>query len=212
MYSVERSSLTGLTQQTPWDQRAARVLARSLVATPVTPNQITAVSLLLGLTGAGLFALGGHLVHWGAGCFVLATFMDHADGELARMTGRTSRFGHLFDHVAGGLIHVALFLGMGFGLTGTLLGAWAPVMGLAAGVAVAAIFLLRFEVERRRDKDATRQPGFAGFEIEDIMYIVAPVTWLGGLMPFLGLAAIGAPLFLLFEIWTFLRGAKQAKA
>ena len=211
MYSAERSSLTGLAQQTPWDQRAARVLARSLAATSVTPNQITALSLLFGLTAAGLFALGGHLVHWGAGCFVLAAFMDHADGELARMTGRTSRFGHVFDHVTDGMTHVALFLGMGFGLTDTLLGAWAPVMGLAAGVAIAAIFLLRFEVEQRRGKDAARQPSCAGFEIEDIMYIVAPVTWLGGLMPFLGLAAIGAPLFLLFEIWTFLRGAKQVK-
>ncbi len=209
MYNAERPRQNDLAHQPPWDQRVARLLVRPLAGTVVTPNQITGISLLVGLIAAGLFAMGGPAVHWGAACFVLAAFLDHADGELARLTGRTSQFGHVFDYATGGLTYAALFLGMGFGLTNTYLGAWAPVMGLSAGLAVAAIFLQRFEVERRRDKDATRQPGFAGFEIEDIMYIVAPVTWLGGLMPFLVLASIGAPLFLLFEIWTFRRTGKQ---
>ena len=153
--------------------------------------------------GAWCFAQGGLSAHYGALLFILATFLDHTDGELARMTGRTSRFGHVFDHVAGGVVHVALFCGIGLGLMESGLGIWAAPLGLVAGVAVAAIFILRYEMERRLDQDATKQPSFAGFEIEDIMYIVGPVTWLGGLVPFLVLAGIGAPIFLAYQVWQF---------
>lgn len=212
MTSAGGTSPDGSAQRLPFDQRLARLLVRPLAATPMTPNQITAVSLLLGLLGAWLFAQGGSAIHWGALLFVLATFIDHADGELARMTGRTSRFGHVFDHLTGGTIHIALFVGMGVGLMEGTLGPWGLILGLSAGMSVAAIFLLRFEVERRRDKDSIQQPYFAGFEIEDIMYVVAPVTWLGGLTPFLILAGIGAPAFLAFEIWTFCRAGAGSQS
>lgn len=190
----------------PWDQLLARSLVRPLRHLPITPNQITAVSLLIGLAAGWFYAQGGSAVHWGALLFVLATFLDHADGELARMTGKTSRFGHVFDHIAGGITHVVLFCAIGLGLAPSA-GDWSIAMGLIAGIAVASIFSLRFEMERRNSKAITQQPRVAGFEVEDIMYLVAPVTWLGGLEPFLILSAIGAPLFLLYQIWVFLRGS-----
>jgi phosphatidylglycerophosphate synthase len=174
-----------------------------LAGSPVTPNHITALSLIAGLAGALLFAQGGTAMHWGALLFILSTLLDHADGELARMTGQTSRFGHIFDILVDGLTHVALFLGMGYGLRDTLLGAWAMPMGIAAGLAVVVIFALRFELERRSSRAAVAQPSFGGFEVEDIMYLVGPITWLGGLVPFLALASIGAPAFLVYQAWEF---------
>ena len=56
----------------PWDQRLARLLARPLSATPITPNQITTLSLTIGLLAALLYAHGGWAVHLGAACFVLS--------------------------------------------------------------------------------------------------------------------------------------------
>ena len=41
----------------------------------------------------------------------------------------------------------------------------------------------------------------AGFEVEDILYIVGPITWFGLLDYFLVLAGIGAPLFLIWTAW-----------
>jgi phosphatidylglycerophosphate synthase len=179
----------------------ARALVRPLAGTAVTPNQITASSLLIGLAGAVLIARGGAAMHWGALLFMIAALLDHADGELARMTGRTSRFGHVFDVVTGGVIHVALFLGIGYGLRDTGLGPWAVPMGLAAGLAVMAIFTFRFEAERRSGSASIAQPTFAGFEIEDVIYLIGPIVWLGGLVPFLVLANIGAPAFLIYQVW-----------
>ena len=60
----------------PWDQRIARVLVKPLVRSPVTPNQVTAATLLIALAGAGLFIPGrADLADWGAGLFVLALFL-----------------------------------------------------------------------------------------------------------------------------------------
>ncbi len=62
-------------QKQPWDQRFARVLVRPLVGTPVSPNQLTFVTLLLALAGAGLLVPGDPaLANWGAGIFVLGRF------------------------------------------------------------------------------------------------------------------------------------------
>jgi len=187
----------------PWDQRLARLLTRPLAATRVTPNQITTLSLALGLLAAGLYAAGGAAAHVGGACFMLAFLLDHADGELARMTGRTSAFGHYYDLAAGGAVLIALFvgIGIGIGLQDDAPGAWPLGLGIAAGLATAAIFALRLELERRAGKDATRQPNLLGCEIEDVMYLVGPVTWLGLLEPLLVLAGIGAPLFALFVLW-----------
>ena len=88
---------------------------KPLVATPITPNQITTLSLATGLLAALLYARGGWAAHFGAVCFVLSFWLDHADGELARMTGRVSRFGHRYDLAAGCAVLVALFVGMGIG-------------------------------------------------------------------------------------------------
>jgi phosphatidylglycerophosphate synthase len=185
----------------PWDQRLARVLIQPLAPTRVSPNQITTLSLAIGLLAALLYAQGGSAVHLGAACFVLSFWLDHADGELARMTGRTSSFGHYYDLAAGGAVLVALFIGMGIGARQGALGASSIGLGIAAGLATALIFLLRMDLERRAGKAAVRQPNLLGFEMEDLMYLVGPVTWLGLLQPFLVLAGVGAPLFALFVLW-----------
>jgi archaetidylinositol phosphate synthase len=174
---------------------------RPLVRSAITPNQITTLGLAVGLLAALLYAQGNWAVHLGAACFVLSFWLDHADGELARMTGRTSPFGHYCDLAAGGCVLVAVFVGIGIGTADGALGAWAPMLGAAAGLATAAIFVLRMELERRAGKTAVRQPNLLGFELEDLMYLLGPVTWLGVLQPFLLLAGIGAPLFALFVLW-----------
>ena len=179
----------------PWDQRFARASIKLLLATPVTPNQITTVSLAIGLLAALLYAQGSWAVHLGAACFILSFWLDHADGELARMSGRASRFGHYYDLAAGGAVLVALFIGMGLGARHGALETWSIPLGIAAALGTAVIFIARIELERRAGKGAVRQPNLLGFELEDAMYLVAPITWLNLVEPFLVLAGSGTPVF-----------------
>jgi phosphatidylglycerophosphate synthase len=184
-----------------WDQRLARLLVRPLRQSPMTPNAITTLTIVFGLLGAWLLAGDGAGDNLGAALVMLALLLDHADGELARLTGQTTAFGHYYDLFADALVMGALFIGIGLGLDASGLGG-APVrLGLIAGGGVAVAILFRMELERRAGKIAVRQPGLLGFEAQDVLYLIGPVTWFGGLETFLMLAAIGAPIYAVTALW-----------
>ncbi len=187
----------------PWDQRVARVLVRPLVNSPVTPNQLTAATLLFALLGAGLFTV-PEWVGWGAGLFILARFLDHFDGELARQSGKTSKLGYYLDYISGGLSYGALFLCMGLGFVGSM-GGLAVLLGLAGTASALISVALNMkldEAEQLHDGETIGYPGWLGFELEDGIYLLGPVTWLGWLQPFFIAAGIGAAIY---TIWTLTR-------
>ncbi len=194
-----------ITISPPWDQRIARRLVRPLASTAITPNQVTTASLLFGVAGAILLGFGETAAYWGAFLYMLAQFVDHMDGELARLTGQTSEFGHKYDHIAGGIFETALFCGFGIGLGSEALNGWATTLGFMTAGAVVVTIAVRLEISRRFGNDAIDQPSLFGFEIEDIMYLVGPVAWYDGLAVFLLLASIGLPIFMLITIWDFIR-------
>jgi len=185
----------------PWDARLAATLVRPLCHTPVSPNVLTTVRLAVGLLGAYVFATGRH-PNLAAAIIVLSNFLDHTDGELARMSGKTSRFGHLYDLASDAVVTIGLFACIGIGLTQAL-GDGAIVMGMVAGLAVAGIFHLRYLIEDAHGKVATAQPRLAGFEAEDILYLLPLVTLADGLPLFLKAAAIGAPIAFLIVLAQF---------
>jgi phosphatidylglycerophosphate synthase len=187
----------------PWDQRLARPLARVLSHTRITPNNVTTASLVFGLAGALFLAGGGIAAYWGAGLYMMAQFVDHMDGELARMTEQTSTFGHNYDHIVGGIFEFGLFCGIGIRLGADALGGWAMTVGFITAISVGVTVAVRLEMSRRYGHDAIDQPSWLGFELEDIMYLVGPIAWLDGLDIFLLLASVGLPIFMLLTIWEF---------
>lgn len=193
-----------------FDQRIAKFVVKGLARTPVSPNAVTAFSIVVGLCAAWLFSQGGVWAYYGAGVFVIAVWMDHVDGELARTIGKTSEFGHYFDHAAAMTNYVAMFLGAGIGLQGGDLGEWPIYLGIAAGVGVASIMTLRMYAETKVGRASMKQTVRAGFEIEDTLYVTAPLTWIGILEEFILMAGIGAPVFLMFVIWDFVRKSRSA--
>ncbi len=203
-------------KQPPWDQRLARLLVRPLLRTPITPNQITSATLLLALSGAVLFASGDpQAANWGAGLFVFARFLDHFDGELARQKGATSRFGYYFDYGSGAVSYAALFLCMGLGLSHGVFGGWATILGVAGSACAVIALFLNLGRDRLFDSatgsETVGYPGFAGFELEDGIYLLAPITWLGFLPPFFVAACIGAILYVLWTIWVLNAGRRSSQ-
>jgi phosphatidylglycerophosphate synthase len=192
------------------DQRIARRAAVLLSRTPATPNFVTASSIAVGLAAAYLLSRGDAWIYLGGLLFMVAVWMDHVDGELARQTKRTSTFGHYFDHAAAMINYVSGFVGAGFGLRFGELGHWGPVLGSTAGLAIAAIMSVRLYVEFRDGRDSVRQTVHNGFEIEDTLYLLAPITWFGLLKYFLVAAGLGAPVYLLYVFWESLRAARKA--
>jgi phosphatidylglycerophosphate synthase len=196
-----------------WTHKMARVVILPLVNTPVTPNHITTLRLVTGLAACAAFAVGER--SWdvtGGWLWLLSAFLDRADGELARVSGKTTPWGHKYDMVADISVTALFFLGAGIGLRVTGLGGWAILLGAmgAAGVIVAEILA---EVIDRANQDTGEKayPGFAGFDFDDVLYLFAPVVWLGWQMPFVVGAAVGAPAFALLT-WYRLRRNRAIRA
>ena len=179
-----------------WIHRAARVVARPLVGTPVTPNQVTTLRLAAGLAAAAALAQGEvDWRNWGAGIFVLGLFLDRLDGELARLSGKTSPWGHRYDLFSDGLSNILVFLGLGIGLRAGEFGAWAPAMGLVAGLAIAAILWLVVRMESLHGARAGELGTTAGFDPDDGLIAVPVLVWLGLSDWLLAAACLGAPAF-----------------
>jgi phosphatidylglycerophosphate synthase len=201
-----------------WDARAARWLVTPLVPTRVTPNHLTTLRLLIGVAGALYLARGDFLhVNIGAFLIVLSNFVDHTDGELARISGKTSRIGHFYDLAADAATTILLFFGMGYGLgvasAGTAAAEWhvsPAVLGGIAGVAVAVIFFLRMRIEEMAGKSGTQQAFVGGFETEDVLYLLPLVTLTGIASPFVLAASIGAPLFAVYVVLDYWRVTRRA--
>jgi phosphatidylglycerophosphate synthase len=200
-----------LPEPSTWDARLARRLVTPLVGTRITPNHLTTLRLLIGVVGAYYLSLG---MFWpctlGAVLIALSNFVDHTDGELARISGLSSKFGHFYDLACDFIVTVLLFVGLGF-----YVGVHHPAMivppgwlGCIAGVAVALIFFLRMRLESMAGKNGTKQASIAGFETEDILYLLPLVTLLNGMTPFLIASSIGAPVFALWTVIDYQRVAK----
>ena len=186
-----------------------------LADTRVTPNHLTTFRLGVGLAAALAFTPGTY--GWSnvaALLLVVSNFLDHADGELARLSGKTSRIGHLYDLASDAGVTILLFVAMGVGIgagTQNFLGVPAPLLGVVAGSAVALIFFLRMRIEEMAGKAASRQASLGGFETEDVLYLIPLVTLCNGVTPFLIAASVGAPLFAAWVIVDHRRVARRSK-
>jgi len=181
-----------------WVHWLARGAIRPLLYTSVTPNHLTTVRLLTGIGAAVCFALDTYLwTVWGGILFVFSAFLDRADGELARLSGQLPLEGYRYDLGCDLVVNVLLFLGIGLGLRDSPLGLWAPLLGGGAGLAVGAIFWLIIRLETLNAFSTPVFKSTAGFDPDDFLFLVGPIAWFDGLLPFLIAASVGAPLFFL---------------
>lgn len=115
-------------------------LARALAPTPVTPNMVS--------VAGGLFVVAAGVVYWLApvwglvwpwapllGMLLHMTWhvVDGADGDLARLTGRSSPLGELIDGICDYASHIVLYVLLVIVLAPALGWGWAWFWALAAG-------------------------------------------------------------------------------
>lgn len=188
-----------------WIHKVSRaVVVRPLIRTRVTPNHLTTVRLATGLAAAAGLAIGtGPWPDIGAGLFVASMLFDRADGELARMTGQTSAAGHRYDLIADALSNAAVFIALGWGLSAAGTEPWPVLMGLVAGLSIAAVLGLVVHIEKVGGACSAELAGAAGFDPDDAMLAVPVAVWLGWSDTVLVAAAIGAPVFALFFLLRF---------
>ena len=193
-----------------WTHKMARFCILPLVNTCITPNHLTTLRLITGVAACSLFAIG--TTEWnlyGGLLWILSAFLDRADGELARVSGKTSPRGHQFDYFSDVFVTALFFIGIGIGLRGSLLGEinlglWSIAMGVSATAGVIAAEILAEKIDQtQKDTGEKAYAGFAGFDFDDVLYLFAPVVWLNLHLLFLVGASLGAPVFALLTWYRF---------
>jgi CDP-diacylglycerol--glycerol-3-phosphate 3-phosphatidyltransferase/archaetidylinositol phosphate synthase len=105
-------------------QRAMMPFGRALARTGITPNRITALSLLVAFFSAFFFYLGELLI--GLAIMFLAIFMDMLDGAVARAANMASKFGATFDHTLDRYAEFLFIMGLMMGPIGHVSIPWWP--------------------------------------------------------------------------------------
>lgn len=226
IFRVEKNLYQSLVKETDSflarkiNRKISLTVTRQLVDRSVTPNQMSMVSIGIGLVGAFFLSFSNiSLQVFGALLFLLHSILDGCDGELARLKYMESRFGGVLDFLGDNIVHAAVFAGIGF--------AWekstgSPVALWCSGFAVAGTFLsaglvyamtmtskeaegpLYTSISRKQKKDRwTRVADY--LSRRDFIYLVVVLAFFGQLHWFLVLAAIGAPAFFIFTLWSNFR-------
>lgn len=91
----------------------AFLLALVLRPLPVTPNMVTLVAMIAGITSGYYFAQGTRdTALLGALFLMVANILDCTDGQLARLRGTSSRLGKTLDGLADMVVYVSIFCGV----------------------------------------------------------------------------------------------------
>jgi len=142
------------TRVTPW-----------LARTPLSANQITALSLVSGLSAAWAAAENRAVV--AALLLVVTYILDNCDGEIARLKKQSSAFGRFFDSFVDWIVHAVLFVGLGIGASRSLGGdiwtwlGWIAFAGATINYAIGQYFETRDGVPDLAPADA-RKPQTLG--------------------------------------------------
>ncbi len=128
------------------------------------------------------------------------TVIERSGGPYDRRLGRIlirpmARMGVHPNHVT--------FLSLGFGIAAALLFASGDgaLVHWAACISMLAVFTA----------SSVEHPAKGGFELEDFIYLIGPITWAGGLLFFFVLYGLGNLGYLAWTIYEFRRNAVRAK-
>src|SRR5262249_35829624 len=93
-------------------------IAPRLACTRISPNDITVLSVGIGLSGALFFLCSQWVCQTiGALLFLAHSILDGCDGELARLKFQETRFGGIIDYWGDNVVHIAVFGCMAIGWT-----------------------------------------------------------------------------------------------
>ena len=157
----------------PLIRQCSQPCSAILVKLPITPNQITTASLLLGVTG-GIFFISSNFETQLIGSFIffLSYILDNCDGEVARYKNLTSSFGEEFDTFVDWIVHAFFFVTLGYGTsleTENLIWLWVGL--IASAGATINYFLVTFILKFKDCEDQTHGAKFDETMTQKIIYI-----------------------------------------
>jgi phosphatidylglycerophosphate synthase len=171
----------------------SRPVAARLARTRVTPIQVSWLSAVFAGAGGAAFALRSYLL--GVALVLVGQVADCIDGDLARITGRTSRSGAYLDSVLDRWTDAALIIGLGFSDL--------ERYGGAAAFALVGASLTSYARARAQSLGTDCPEGLATRDARLLILMVAPLA--GEILLGLWLVAILGVITSLHRMWWSMR-------
>jgi 1L-myo-inositol 1-phosphate cytidylyltransferase / CDP-L-myo-inositol myo-inositolphosphotransferase len=184
-------------------------ISRRLAGTAITPNQMSLISVAVGICGGPFFLSSRPLMQTiGALLFLAHSILDGCDGELARLKFQQSRWGGVLDFWGDNVVHTIIFGCMGVSWTLDADSIWPLWLGAGAvlGTLGSAGFVY-WRLMRQKDGDETMFTSVSdaperpltrlldSASRRDFIYLVILFALFGRSNWFLVMAGIGAPIY-----------------
>jgi len=144
-----------------------------LVKTPVTPNQVTIISLILGIASAAFFSHGAHTYTIIAGLFYfISTVFDQCDGEVARYKQMTSDFGKTFDIIVDSIVNATITIGITIAIYKTNGSGLSIMAGLLAMTGIVISLLLTTYFSHENNNNTGTKEMLDRLNNKDFFYII----------------------------------------
>ena len=200
------------------DEKLAEKAVKYLIKTSITPNQITTFSLLLAAFAAVFFSFGIYFFAViGSLLFIFAKFLDHVDGQLARELKKETKFGWYYDSFVDTLTYILMFVGISAGIPpGTFEIKFFSIIDLdlqnyllfSAIVASILNTFLGIIHKFKTSKDFYGFPETDKVALEDGIYLIGPITWIGLINLFFLISTIGSVVFVIYNIKRYVKSTK----
>ena len=200
------------------DEKIAERVVKYLVQTSITPNQVSTFSLLLAAFAAVFFSFGIYFFSViGSILFIISKFLDHVDGQLARELKRESKFGWYYDSFVDTATYILMFVGISAGIPpGTFEIKFFSIIDLdlqnyllfSAIVASILNTFLGVIHKFKTNKDFYGFPETDKVALEDGIYLIGPITWVGLINLFFLISTIGSVVFVIYNIKRYVKSTK----
>ena len=190
-----------------------RFLSKILIHTPVTPNQVTVVSMLIGLAGAYFFAQGNHAAGIvGALLLQLSALVDCVDGDIARIAFKESPLGKWLDIGLDQVVHVAVFAASAVGLARQEIDVPVLWLGISAvaGALISFPVVVRGRLLANKETDTRLERFIDAASTRDFTALIILLAFCDMLHWFLWLTAISVHVLWITALW--LQFPKSSKA
>jgi 1L-myo-inositol 1-phosphate cytidylyltransferase / CDP-L-myo-inositol myo-inositolphosphotransferase len=220
VFAAERRLLRSLVKDTDGfmarhvERPISLQISRRLAGTAITPNQMSLISIAVGICGGPFFLSSRPLMQTiGALLFLAHSILDGCDGELARLKFQQSRWGGVLDFWGDNVVHTVIFGCMSVGWSWSAGAVWPLWLGAAAvlGTLGSAGFVY-WRLMRLKDGGDTLFTSVSaeperlltrlldGASRRDFIYLVILLALFGRSNWFLVMAGIGAPIYFLLVL------------
>jgi phosphatidylglycerophosphate synthase len=187
-----------------FDRRISIAVTKLLIPTTVTPNQVTAASLILGLWGAWELASASPARQFLGACILwFCAILDGTDGELARLKHLQTRWGGAFDLAVDHLAHLATFIALPIGASRLHHHTdWRlPGLLLVTGFLACGYSVWRFVLQVPENHRGPESLVVERIASRDYVYLILACAAIGRLDWFIWAAAFGSHVFWIM-LWT----------